>query len=340
MEILDRADLESLSLDDLHHVQRTLQHRVGSRDGANILAVGFGPKCRGGEMIEGLAARFFVRRKKSHVAKSRRIEPVEPVRLFDRRRRRYRQLRLSTDVVQTQPPAPVGVAVRDGSRQATAAAVIRWSTRQPPPPDPQASEPDDPRWRWGLLTVAHLFDASTREGRIERVHACGAQPTTIDGAVVAAGRLPGGPDAAVMETGIDRLWLSGFLPDPSAQHPRLAAEDDVLRWIPRGTDGYVHRAGPVRRWRFATYLPEQTIPRLGRLRHVIQFHSDTADHDRHPFAPGTSGSVLVVGGVPAGMQVAAESPNYRTGYAQLFVASWPWLRERLAATRAVLVRVV
>lgn len=346
METVDPTDADSLSLDDLRHLQRTLQRRVGSRDAANIVAVGFGPKSRGGETQEGLAARFFVRRKKSRVAESRRIQPVEPVRLFDRRQGRYRQLQLATDVVQIRPPAPVGVAVRDGTRRATTAAVIRWTTRRPPPPDPQSGDPGDARWRWGLLTVAHLFDgrapvaSSAREVKVDRVDACAAQPPAVDGAVVAAGRLPGGPDAAVMETGIDRLWLSGFLPDPSAHHPRLAAEADVLRWIHQGTDGYVHRAGPVRRWRFATYLPEQTIPGLGRLRHMIQFHSDAVDDALQPLAPGTSGSVLVAGGVPAGMQVAAQSPDYQIGYAQLFAASWPWVRERLAATRVVLVRVV
>lgn len=341
MERIDPADPDSLSLDDLQNIQRTLERRVGSRDPANIIAVGFGPKRRGEEIEKGLAARFLVRRKRGKVPIARRIQPVEPVRLLEPAAARYRQLLLKTDVVQTRRPHPVGVRVRDGARAATTAAVIRWTTRQPPPLDPRPDDPDDPRWRWGLLTVAHLFDGKIRrEGQIERIDACGGQPATIEGSVVAAGRLPGGPDAAVMETGLDRLWLSGFLPDPTVGPLPIAAEADVMEWIREGTSGYIHPAGPVRRWRFATYLPEQTIPALGRLRHVIEFHADSADHHLQPFGPGSSGSILIAAGAPAGMQVAAERPNYRTGYAQLFAATGPWLRERLAATRVVLVRVV
>lgn len=341
MEAVDPADVGALSLDDLQNIQRTLERRVGSRDASNIIAVGFGPKCRRGETEKGLAARFLVRRKKRDVAESRRIEPVEPVRLLDRSKGRYRQLLLKTDVIQTRRVRPVGVRVQARARVATTAAVVRWTTRQPPPPDPQSGDPHDPRWRWGLLTVAHLFDGATgREGQIERVDACGGQPATIDGSLVAAGRVPGGPDAAVMETGLDRLWLSGFLPDPVVHPPRLATEADVLEWIRDGTSGYVHGAGFVRRWRFGMYLPEQTISGLGRLRHVIRIHADPQDRDLRPFAPGTSGSILVTAGVPAGMQVAAESPSYQTAYAQLFQATAPWLRESLGATHAVLARVV
>lgn len=360
MEEVDPADPESLTLEDLRNLQRSLERRAAKRDAANVLAVGFGPKMTRGEMLPGFAARFLVQQKTDRISARQQIPAVERVRLFDKSSGRFRKLALPTDVIQGKWPRPVGVRLFDGTRQATTAAVLRWTTRTPPPPPPSRADPSDPRWRWGLLTVAHVFagrwsiglrrsglppvEVGRAQPRVERAVACGNGPAMIEGSLVAAGRLPGGPDAAVVEAGLDRLWLSGLLPKPAAEPLQIAAEGDLLRWIREGVRGYAHGSTTVTSWRFAMYLPEQAIPRLGRLRHVIQFTADdppiAAPESPAPFGPGNSGSVLVAGGVPLGIQVAGESPGFRTGYAQAFTAIQPWLVRSLGATEVMLVRIV
>lgn len=359
---VDAADLEGLSLDELRKLQRSLERHAAKRDAANLLAVGFGPKIRRGEMVPGLAARFVVRQKQAAVPEPRRIPPVARVRLRVASSGKFRQLILPTDIVEGSPPRPVGVRLFDRSQVATAAVVLRWTTRTPPPPPPSSDDPDDPRWRWGLLTVAHLFAGHRSSGhlaqpraaqpRAERATVCGDGPRFIEGTLVAVGRLPGGPDAAVIETGLDRLWLSGFLLQPAAGPLRVAERGELSQWIRHGGSGYVHGPGTVERWRFAMYLPQLTIPGLGRLRHLVQFTADDSLGSEAgsiavskpprpaPFGPGSSGAALVAGGVPVGMQVAAESPGFRTGYAQAFTAITPWLEKALAATEVAVVRVV
>lgn len=299
--------------------------------------------------MPGLAARFIVQQKKSDPPESERIPTVARVRLFDRSSGRYRKLELPTDIVEGNQPRPVGVRLFDGSRMATTAVVLRWTTRTPPPPPPSSDAPNDPRWRWGLLSVAHLF-AGPRSGlrraepRVERAVVCGAGPATIEGSLVAAGRLPGGPDAAVVETGLDRLWLSGFLPQPAASPVQVAELGELRRWIREGVSGYSHGAGAVTRWRFAMYLPEQSIAGLGRLSHLIRYTAEDSQASElqlaAPFGPGSSGAALVAGGAPLGIQVAAENPAYRTGYGQAFAAILPWLSQRLGATEVAVVRIV
>ncbi|WP_164103857.1 hypothetical protein [Candidatus Laterigemmans baculatus] len=379
---VDAADLEGLTLDDLRKLQRSLERQAAKRDAANLLAVGFGPKLRGGTFLPGLAARFVVRQKQAAVPEPRRIPPVARVRLRHPSTGKFRKLEFTTDIVEGAPPRPVGVRLFDRREVATAAVVLRWTTRTPTPPPPSRDDPDDPRWRWGLLTVAHLFErrrsgadvvnprAPRSQGprsqgpqprapqpRAERAIVCGEGPRLIEGSLVAAGRLPGGPDAAVVETGLDRLWLSGFLPQPAAGPLRSAEPDELSQWIREGASGYVHGPGTIERWRFAMYLPQLTIPSLGRLDHLVQYIADDspgpsagstagpkpprpAPFGPAPFGPGSSGAAVVAGGVPLGIQVAAESPGFRTGYAQTFTAIAPWLEKTLGATEVALVRVV
>ena len=350
MQSIDTTDPDALSLDQLRRVQRTLERRARVADHHRLLAVGFAPPRAGGSPGRGITAQLLVQRRYTGGTEpARRAAPasVASVRVHDRSAGCYHLVRLPTELVPVAAePQPVGTAVRDGPRHATSAAVIRWTTVTPPPADPTAIQPDDPRWRWGLLCVAHLLGGGERhEVQIDRAQGCGGSPATIEGHVVAAGRLPGGPDAALLETGLDRLWLSGLLPDPAAPSLQTATDRDLLHWIHHGVGGYAHQHGRLVRWRLQTYLPQQTIRGLGRLRHLMRFAVDDAAADQpaaadgKPFGPGTSGSILVAAGAPLAMQVAAEAPLYRVAYAQLFQAITPWIGSALGASRVALVRV-
>lgn len=334
-------DLRQLSLADLGRIQRSLTRRVVARDEANIVGVGFGPKRRNGQAQPGIAARFLVRHKRARVPKSRSIAPTEPVRLLDRSRRRYEEFVFATDVIEAPPPRPVGVSLQQPRNRGTTAAVMRWTSQNPVPEDLSVENFQDPRWRWGLLTVSHMFaEHDTGTAAIRRISFGADQPLSIEGRLVAAGRLPGGPDIALLETGLDRLWLSGFLPTPNTRSFATADEPDILRWIRSGLQGYAHGPGRTTAWRLELYLPEQVLPTLGRLEHLIMVAAEGPAPDRQPhFRPGTSGAVFAGAGLPAGLQIAAVAPGYDLAYAQLFLSSLPWLRQQLKARRLGIVRV-
>lgn len=312
-----------------------------TRDQDNIVGVGFGPKRRGGRAEPGIAARFLVRHKRAQVPESRRIAATESVRLLDRTARQYDEFVFATDVIEAPPPRPVGVSLQQPRNRGTTAAAVRWTSHNTVPEDLSVEDFRDPRWRWGLLTVSHMFaENDTGSAAVRRLSFGPDQPLSIEGRLVTAGRLPGGPDIALLETGLDRLWLSGFLPNPTARSFTTADESDVLRWIGSGLQGYAHGPGRTVAWRFELYLPEQTLPRLGKLEHLILVAAEGPAPDRQPhFRPGTSGAVFAGGGLPAGLQIAAVAPGYELSYAQLFLSSLPWLRRRLRARRLGIVRV-
>lgn len=342
----------ALTLDRLRRLQATLWRRVRGRDPDNIHAVGFTQAERepGSELpVVGLPiAQFAVHRKLRRVMAARRIEPQETVRLLDRQRDEYDQFEVQTDVLEVQPPLASGVHVLAGLNRATTSLVVRWTTAQPVPPPPTGADRVDLSWRWGVVTVSHLFsnavDGSVATKlppvQVERRGVCvGGGPAEIGGRVVARGRVPGGPDISLIETGLDRLWLSGFLTSPADPSLPSATPSQLVQWVTSGVDGRVYGDGFSAAWQWRTFYPTLSIPQLGRLQHVIRFELAEPDGSESELrlAPGSSGSVLVAAGTPLGMHIASEQPRYRVGYAQSFTASLPWLQSALRASELVIV---
>ncbi|TWU37006.1 hypothetical protein Poly41_31320 [Novipirellula artificiosorum] len=297
-----------------------------------------------------VVAQFDVCRKRTDATPPQRIEKVEPVRLRDRCRDTYDSLRLPTNVVEVGSVVPTAVRISTEAAYASTAVVVRWTRVRPLPPPPSDAV-EDPRWRWGVLTVSHLFtgnsaDGKRRAAKVRRLAACGDGPDAIRGRVIARGRIPGGPDVGLVETGLDRLWLSGFLPRVAAPAIDLVSESELLRWIRKGTDGNFFAIGKSVGWNWRTFYPQLSIQGLGRLRHIFRYEAKPSgvtqptSSDRHPFVVGTSGGILVSGGIPVGIQVAAMAPEFRIGYAQSFTASIPWLGQQLKASSLAVVNVL
>lgn len=344
-----------LTLDRLRRIQATLERRVAGRDPANIRQVGFAPQAAERGRSERSAsqltthpssaslpvtAQFDVKRKRQRPPAGERIESVESVRLLERASRTYLTLELDTDVLETGDILPTGVRVENGGDYATTSAVVRWTKVEPAPSIGNLEDAQDFRWRWGVLTVAHLFSnlLGARGGaRVERLATCGAGPETVRGQMIARGRVPGGPDISLIETGLDRLWLSGLLPRPHGPPLATASQQQLLHWIAMGSEGVYIGDGVAHHWRWQTFYPELSIPQLGRLRHIVRYQSTGVQTKAIPFGPGSSGGVLVAGGIPIGIQIAATGPLFQEAYAQCFDVSLAWLKRRLRATALELV---
>ncbi len=339
----------ALNFDRLRRIQATLSRRGAERDGENVRAIGFTPQRsdRPAELPDSglpVTAQFDVLRKLKRVSDDKRIEPVEAVRLLDRDSRQYHQLALSTAVRQTGEVVPTGVRVGFGSEFATTSLVVRWTTTVPVPALPTAEEAEDPRWRWGLLSVSHLF-ATEQSGRptrarVERRTLCGVGPAEIQGRLIARGRVPGGPDVSIIETGLDRLWLSGFLIDPSSPSIVPADEPRLLQWVTLGTNGSFLGDGVQHAWTWQAYYPVLAIDQLGKLEQVIRYEVNGGDSIVAPFGPGSSGGVVMAGGIPIGLHVAAMRPDYRVGFAQTFQVSLAYIRKQLRASTLQIVSVL
>lgn len=343
-----------LSPDSLRRVQDTLQRRVVARDPGNILAVGFAPASSSKQEASTalsdprIVAQFTVAKKRKRVAAEKKIQPVEAVRLLNRDTRSYQELHLGTDVVETGEILPTGVGISTTDEQASTALVARWTTVQPVPPRPTRQRADDPRWRWGVMTVSHLFvgrgsrSAKTR-ARVRRVAVCGDGPDLVKGRVVRRGRIPGGPDIALVETGWDRLWLSGFLPEVELPPLLIPSESDLTRWASRGASGSFIGDQVTHRWTWQAFYPALSIPTLGQLQHMVSYRAKATsgqEATRQPFGPGSSGGIVIADGVVLGMQLAAMGPEFDIGYAQTLDVSFAWLKKQLRATALELVHVV
>lgn len=344
----------SLGLDCLRRIQSTLTRRAAEYDPEYFVSIGFAPSKQHGRAAHDaclpFVAQIDVRQKQIPLSSNSTIRPVERVRLFNRNAQRYEQLRCYTDVRPVDRVVPTGVSVTSGIGIATTSIVVRWSTLHPAPPmkmDDDGAE--DPNWHWGLVTVAHLFKdsagestGSQRSARVRRLTDCGNGPRQITGRLVARGRVPGGPDIALLETGLQRLWLSGFLPRLDLEPIATAEERDLMRWTTHGTQGSFVGHHNRHAWRWQSFYPELSIQGLGKLKGIVRydFVGPEREMDLDPFGPGASGGVLLAGGIPIGIQVAAMEPHYRVGFAQTFWSSIPWLTKRLGISKLVIVNVL
>lgn len=343
-----------LTIDRLRRIQATLTRRIAPRDSQNIVAVGFSPasraECPEPKLSLPIKAQFDVLRKQKTVPEKRRIAAVEAVRLLDRQTKSFDEISLPTGVQAVRTVVPTGVRIQTEQEHATTSLIVRWTKAQPVPALPQDDDwNENPAWRWGVLTVAHLFaykvgtQTPVPRARVRRVAHCDVGPSSISGRLVARGKVPGGPDLALVETGLDRLWLSGFLPRVASAAIAVASENELVRWTSAGTQGSYIGTGVPHRWRWQTFYPELKIDGLGRLVGIVRYEYLPASHAsdaKKPFGPGASGGVVVAGGIPIGVQVAAMHPEYRVGYAQTFWATLPWLKKKLAASALEIAHVV
>ncbi len=342
--------LEGLTFDRLRRMQATLERRSRQRDAANILSVGFAPQLGDRPVLQSssslpITAQFDVQQKLLQVPPEKRIAQVESLRLLDRATGQFQHIALATDIDPRGTLVPTGVRVALDGNYATSSLVVRWTKVEPVPRLPTAEQPDDPRWRWGLLSVAHVFslgDSSRRaQAQVERRISCGSGPAHVVGEVIASGRIPGGPDIGLVETGLDRLWLSGMLSRPDAPPIAPASEAQLLRWVSQGTTGSFLADGSSHAWQWQTFYPELAIAKLGKLQHIIRYRSvAVAEAAQPPFGPGSSGGVLVAGGIPIAVQVAAMAPDFTVGFAQSLDVSLGWLKLRLRASALQLVQLL
>ncbi len=337
---------QPLSLDGLRRLQQTLLRRVASRDAKNIRSVGFSPVHDSYQREPAIRVRFDVEKKRDRVAPSKRIKPIEPVRLLDRSTETYRELELPTQVRQIGDVLPTGVAISTEDDRATASVVVRWTTVSPAPPRPDKGHPDDPRWRWGVMTVSHLFvgrgsQESESRASVRRVAACGDGPEAVHSRVAARGRIPGGPDVAIAETGWDRLWLSGFLPEIGLPPLAIVTGDDLSHFARTGATGRFVGDRSVVPWTWQAFYPTLAIPTLGRLEHIVAYEQTNVENaNNSAFGPGSSGGVLLASGLVLGIQVAAMRPQFTVGYAQSLDISLLWLKKQLRASVLDCVNVV
>lgn len=352
-----QSSAPQITLDRLRRIQATLERRSAGRDPANIRQVGFAPQVaerirrgnlptrrtdRPSSFSLPVTAQFDVKQKRQRLPAAERIESTESVRLLERNSRTYLTLELATDVLETGDILPTGVRVENGGVHATTAVVVRWTTVEPVPLIGSQEDAQDFRWRWGVLTVAHLFNnpqGTNSSARVERLVTCGVGPATVCGQMIVRGRVPGGPDISLIETGLDRLWLSGLLPQPHGPGLATASQQQLLHWIATGTEGVYIGDGVTHNWRWQTYYPELSIPQLGRLRHIVRYQSTATQAKEIPFGPGSSGGVLIAGGIPIGIQIAATGPLFQDAFAQCFDVSLAWLKKRLRATALELVHI-
>lgn len=344
---MDSTAGTGLTLDCLRRIHATLLQRRPDSSALQVRSVGFVPH---GSQSASPAdkSKHFDMLVQYDVQPASESEPVEPlaswqlVRLRDRQSGRYRQLE-----VKVQPKVTGGGVVPSGVRIdaendfATTSVVVCWTKALPTPPLPTEAKPDDPRWRWGIISVAHLFAAPQGAGhgaaRIARRVNCRIGPANVAGRVVARGRVPGGPDISLIETGLDRLWLSGFIDHIAAPAIAAANESQLLRWISQGADGLLLGNRVVVPWRWQAFYPELAIDGLGKLKHVVSYEVPDAKTTpppqmMAPLGPGTSGSVIVAGGIPIGLHVAARQPDFRVGYAQSLDLSLAWLKQQTQAS--------
>ncbi|MCA9156873.1 MAG: hypothetical protein KDA72_01020, partial [Planctomycetales bacterium] len=192
MTVPSQTGSKPLSFDRLRRLHATLSRRVAQRDVDNILQVGFAPQRTDRTAINSLqslpvTAQFDVQRKLQRVPSERKVAPVESVRLLDRRSHCYLQFDLQTDVLTTGNIVPTGVRVESGEDYATTSVVVRWTKVVPVPVIDTIDQAQDPRWRWGVLCVAHLFakhsTATTAQARVERQNTCGVGPESVRGSI-------------------------------------------------------------------------------------------------------------------------------------------------------------
>ncbi len=347
-----------LSLDRLRRLQATLTRRIGGRDPQRIVSIGFAPteaanyvadlrRPNSGDGWLPLTAQVDVT-PRGTAGGAESIEPVAAVRLFNRQQRTYDRWRIKTMLRPAASIVATGVRVSLHAQQATTSVVARWTTVPLDSSSWASPALDDLRWRWGVLTVSHLFAAAARTAGKRRPQVgrnvwCGQGPDVVEGRLVARGRIPGGPDLGLIETGWDRLSLSGFFPNALPTDIHFAQEKELLRWTAQGTDGTFIATDRPSRWRWTTFYPQLTLPGLGRLQSIIRYQvidQPNGQAARGPFGPGTSGGVLVTGGIPIGIQIAASQPDFRVGYAQTFQNSLRWLQRKLGATQLSIAAVV
>lgn len=333
---VSQDDIPSIS--ELGRIQSTLLQRWRGLDPENLIGIGFGTKQVDGQSTDAFSIRILVKRKQKSPPKQRRFPESVTARCLQDCGTRFLSYRIATDIEQAHPPRLSGTDIITApdvgnslSSRATVTTVVGWKKGNDQ--------------RWGLISVGH-FLGSRRTKKvpdtvvIERVTACSGQPATIEGTIRLRGTRSNHPDASLIETTFDRLWLSGFIDTPKPKPLFIVDAEEVARWIPSDVTGYWYGNREVKQWRLDTYLPTLMIPGIGRVDHMLRFKIDDVSAPQSPsLIPGTSGASLIQGGRPLGMQIAAEAPRFNFGYAQLWWHILPFLKEKTNADSLSLLRV-
>lgn len=315
MRELTADDMRQLTTDQLARLHRSLTNFTREKLGSHVQAVGFGPKFTSGRRDPQVpwSARFLVRHKLVPL-KQRHHIPAELTLRLKMPDGTFSQAKFVTDVQATGGDFVPTAAPLEAPYGVVAGIALRWT----------GADSSGRRFgaRWGLITVGHAFHGMTlpQPVRVRRLSTT-APVTWLQGTAIAATRMRHTFDAAVVQCEAADLRLSGMLPQPDVQ---LWTKDEatLLEDVRLGvstTSVRVVELGSVP-LRLQTYLHQQSFAGLGTLVHVLQAEGKAGD-----FAPGTSGTVWTVEGVPVGIQVGAYRPEFRVGIAQaLFAITGAW----------------
>lgn len=318
--------MDQLTRDEAHRLQRSISRGLTDAADDNILAVGFGAATKRGrhDPDRPFAACVYVARKKKSPGKGTRVRGEVSVRL--KRGDRFVRVTVPTDVVEAPRLAPSGRFVtRQGEWLGSAGVVVAWKRSVP-------------EWRWGVVTVGHLFDGTSGS-------AASLRAVLPNGAQLPCDRLFRSArtehlDSALLEVEPADLVLHGVtaVTSPPTARP-FWAQNALVSAIHAASESNQPLVGASLRsfadvapFEVTHYFPEsdQLIPELGNLFDFILVRA-TEETDPAPFIGGTSGSAFDIAGLGAAVQVGHDVDTSMIGAAQFLDTQLFWVRGKLNA---------
>jgi hypothetical protein len=298
-------------------VVRTAKRQIRERTSQDC-DIGLGRKFRNDRPYGWqIALRIYLPKKRKRVARSRLIPRHLEIRL-KRNDGKFDLLRIRTDVESRSRFLPTGFNVKLSDRgRATTGVLFRWS------------DPGEPA-RWGLVTVAHLFDGTRRRTTSVRLD----NRTRLSCRRLRTASRRSGLDAAALQIVGDAAETESLLIGCGLISDRRSAAIRPLttRQVQQAAVG--HRRG-------RTFPPgashvftgEEIFPdgfRLGErsLDSCVRVSQSTDD----VFQKGTSGSYWRFGRRAACLQVGGRKPGWREGIGQPLAEILHWLRKRISDT--------
>ncbi|WP_182867891.1 hypothetical protein [Stieleria mannarensis] len=306
---------DQLNADQWRRVAVTAKRHVKRITGQSS-EIGIGQKYTAGRPTgRQLAIRVYLPQKCRRVAKTKRVPAHFEIRL-KRSDGKFDRLRIRSDVESLGDYVPTGADVKLDDRTATTGFLLRWKT-------------DDGEVRWGLATVAHLFDQTRL-----RIVSVRMNPTVT----LRCRRLKTPPkrehlDLAVLEIVGDREEIE----DKLRRCGLIESIDPPA--IPLMSVRQVHRAVMGHR-RGRTYPPdgdhaftgEEVFPdgfQLGS--RILDDCVRVGRCDVDTFCQGTSGSAWSISNQAACLQVGGKETDFREGIGQPFDLCLKWIRSSINA---------
>lgn len=310
MKRTSRIPEQNLTASELTRIQRSLRRRFRS---CGVIEVGFGTAQKNGKQdsARGLTVCLFVRNKRMPRNTDFRIGRC--INVWIRRNGKRRQLSLPTDVIQFRLARRSGVHVRaiGSSNTVNGGLVVSWIDSVGP--------------RWGIVTVGHVFADTILNARV-RVDGVGNRPNFAGELIWRSSDRRF--DAALVEVAADDLIDGGLirpfhLTSPNS-FPIRPLDELRLDATPVGVTGsrrgqsLSDDSGEGPAFRVEHFFPELgpgIIEGVSKLDNVIRVRSDEpAPGDE--FIRGTSGSVWLISGQGAAVQVAGLPPSWSVGFGQ------------------------